>query len=156
MELQAGTWLLCSGPSPMRIITVIATTVTGPAYTSMTRHNTFVHGTQGNPDLKPLIGLAWDCGGVVTGPVTVPILLALGIGVATGMRQKRSSQVRLISGARPFGGGSVPRSKGHALHNMKHLGWWSAEIWDRESNLFICPCISSLILQHRGPIDNAI
>jgi hypothetical protein len=32
----------------------------------------------GNPDLIDVIGLAWDCGGVTTGPVTVPILLSLG------------------------------------------------------------------------------
>lgn len=34
------------------------------------------------PDLRSLIGLAWDCGGVTTGPVTVPLVLALGIGVS--------------------------------------------------------------------------
>ena len=28
-----------------------------------------------------IIGLAWDCGAVTTGPVTVPLVLALGIGV---------------------------------------------------------------------------
>lgn len=28
-----------------------------------------------------LVGLAWDCGGVTTGPVTVPLVLALGIGI---------------------------------------------------------------------------
>jgi len=31
--------------------------------------------------LNPIIGLAWDCGAVTTGPVTVPLVLALGIGV---------------------------------------------------------------------------
>ena len=36
---------------------------------------------QGNPILKPVLGLAWDCGAVTTGPVTVPLVLALGIGV---------------------------------------------------------------------------
>ncbi|MGA1323463.1 MAG: DUF1538 domain-containing protein [Burkholderiaceae bacterium] len=36
-----------------------------------------------NPDLRTMIGLAWDCGAVTTGPVTVPLVLALGIGVAT-------------------------------------------------------------------------
>ena len=30
--------------------------------------------------LRPLLGLAWDCGAVTTGPVTVPVLIALGIG----------------------------------------------------------------------------
>ena len=36
-----------------------------------------------NPDLRSMIGLAWDTGAVTTGPVTVPLVLALGIGVAT-------------------------------------------------------------------------
>jgi len=34
-----------------------------------------------NEVLAPIIGLAWDCGAVTTGPVTVPLVLALGIGV---------------------------------------------------------------------------
>jgi len=33
------------------------------------------------PHLAPVLGLAWDCGAITTGPVTVPIVLALGIGV---------------------------------------------------------------------------
>ncbi len=33
-------------------------------------------------NLAPVIGLAWDCGAITTGPVTVPVVLALGIGVA--------------------------------------------------------------------------
>lgn len=33
------------------------------------------------PNMIYLTGVAWDCGGVTTGPVTVPIVLALGIGV---------------------------------------------------------------------------
>ena len=46
----------------------------------------------GNPDLAPLIGLAWDCGGVTTGPVTVPILLSLGIGVMKGQRARQEAR----------------------------------------------------------------
>jgi hypothetical protein len=34
-------------------------------------------------NLSSIVGLAWDCGGVTTGPVTVPLVLALGIGVAS-------------------------------------------------------------------------
>jgi hypothetical protein len=34
------------------------------------------------PGLDRLLGLAWDCGGITTGPVTVPLVLAVGIGVA--------------------------------------------------------------------------
>ncbi|GFR49173.1 hypothetical protein Agub_g11195 [Astrephomene gubernaculifera] len=46
----------------------------------------------GNPDLAPLLGLAWDCGAVTTGPVTVPILLALGIGIVRAKRQKEQME----------------------------------------------------------------
>ena len=35
-----------------------------------------------DPNLNYLLGLAWDCGGVTTGPVTVPLVLALGIGIS--------------------------------------------------------------------------
>ncbi|MCU0929597.1 MAG: DUF1538 domain-containing protein [Burkholderiaceae bacterium] len=34
-----------------------------------------------DPNLIHVTGLAWDCGGVTTGPVTVPLVLALGIGI---------------------------------------------------------------------------
>lgn len=33
-------------------------------------------------ELSKTIGMAWDCGAVTTGPVTVPLVLSLGIGVA--------------------------------------------------------------------------
>ena len=35
-----------------------------------------------NTDLRAILGLAWDCGAVTTGPVTVPLVLSLGIGIA--------------------------------------------------------------------------
>ena len=34
-----------------------------------------------DPNMRALTGLAWDCGAVTTGPVTVPLVLALGIGI---------------------------------------------------------------------------
>lgn len=34
-------------------------------------------------ELAKTLGLAWDCGAVTTGPVTVPLVLALGIGIAS-------------------------------------------------------------------------
>ncbi|MEM7543494.1 MAG: DUF1538 family protein [Pseudomonadota bacterium] len=34
-----------------------------------------------NAVIQPVLGLAWDCGAVTTGPVTVPLVLALGVGV---------------------------------------------------------------------------
>ncbi|NQZ00760.1 MAG: DUF1538 domain-containing protein [Bdellovibrionales bacterium] len=36
-------------------------------------------------ELLKMIGLAWDCGAVTTGPVTVPLVLSLGIGVASAV-----------------------------------------------------------------------
>lgn len=35
-----------------------------------------------DPQLQKIVGLAWDCGAVTTGPVTVPLVLSLGIGIA--------------------------------------------------------------------------
>ncbi len=36
----------------------------------------------GQPGLERVVGLAWDCGAITTGPVTVPLVLAVGLGVA--------------------------------------------------------------------------
>ena len=36
-----------------------------------------------DPELNKVLGLAWDAGAVTTGPVTVPLVLSLGIGIAT-------------------------------------------------------------------------
>lgn len=44
-----------------------------------------------NPDLAPILGLAWDCGAVTTGPVTVPLVLSLGIGIASSAGKGDSS-----------------------------------------------------------------
>jgi hypothetical protein len=38
-----------------------------------------------HPEVRKVIGLAWDCGAVTTGPVTVPLVLSLGIGVASAV-----------------------------------------------------------------------
>ena len=43
------------------------------------------------PDLRSVVGLAWDCGAVTTGPVTVPLVLSLGIGVAASGGKGESS-----------------------------------------------------------------
>jgi len=51
-----------------------------------------------------LIGLAWDCGAVTTGPVTVPLVLALGIGIAeaTGKSDEALSGFGLVTLASLF------------------------------------------------------
>lgn len=38
-----------------------------------------------DPELSKTLGLAWDCGAVTTGPVTVPLVLSLGIGIAASV-----------------------------------------------------------------------
>lgn len=47
--------------------------------------------TQSDPELRKIIGVAWDCGGITTGPVTVPLLLSLGIGVAAAVGKGSST-----------------------------------------------------------------
>lgn len=42
-------------------------------------------------ELSRILGVAWDCGGVTTGPVTVPLVLALGVGIAAAAGTGRSS-----------------------------------------------------------------
>ena len=49
------------------------------------------------PHVRHVIGLAWDCGAVTTGPVTVPLVLALGLGVS------RVVSTRTDSGMSGFG-----------------------------------------------------
>ena len=42
-------------------------------------------------NLKYIINLAWDTGGVTTGPVTVPLVLAMGIGISKASEKNTSS-----------------------------------------------------------------
>ena len=44
-----------------------------------------------DPELAKILGLAWDCGAVTTGPVTVPLVLSLGIGIASAGGSGKSS-----------------------------------------------------------------
>lgn len=43
------------------------------------------------PELSKAMGLFWDCGAVTTGPVTVPLVLSLGIGVASAVGSGEST-----------------------------------------------------------------
>ncbi len=45
----------------------------------------------GDEALRPVLGLAWDSGAITTGPVTVPLVLALGIGISAAAGTSRSS-----------------------------------------------------------------
>ncbi|NNE37132.1 MAG: DUF1538 domain-containing protein, partial [Gammaproteobacteria bacterium] len=42
-------------------------------------------------ELSKILGLAWDCGAVTTGPVTVPLVLSLGIGIASSAGKGNTS-----------------------------------------------------------------
>ncbi|MFP6745632.1 MAG: DUF1538 domain-containing protein [Alphaproteobacteria bacterium] len=44
-----------------------------------------------DPELSKVLGLAWDSGAVTTGPVTVPLALALGVGIASAAGKGDSS-----------------------------------------------------------------
>lgn len=44
-----------------------------------------------DPRLSAVVGLAWDCGAITTGPVTVPLVLSLGIGVSAAAGKGDSS-----------------------------------------------------------------
>ncbi|MCL2478396.1 MAG: DUF1538 domain-containing protein [Treponema sp.] len=51
-----------------------------------------------NPVLRPAVNLAWDAGGAATGAVTVPIILALGLGVArAGGKRPDSSGFGIVT-----------------------------------------------------------
>jgi uncharacterized protein YfiM (DUF2279 family) len=51
-----------------------------------------------NAVLRPVVNLAWDAGGAATGAVTVPIILALGLGVSkTGGKSVNNSGLGLVT-----------------------------------------------------------
>jgi hypothetical protein len=51
-----------------------------------------------NAVLRPVVNLAWDAGGAATGAVTVPIILALGLGVSKiGGKRSNSSGLGLVT-----------------------------------------------------------
>lgn len=57
-----------------------------------------------NPETASVIGLAWDCGAVTTGPVTVPLVLSLGIGISaiTGKEETGMSGFGIVTLASLF------------------------------------------------------
>lgn len=57
-----------------------------------------------DPRLAPILGLAWDCGAITAGPVTVPLVLAVGIGVsaATGQEDNPLSGFGIVTLASLF------------------------------------------------------
>ena len=45
-----------------------------------------------------VLGLAWDCGAVTTGPVTVPCVIALGVGITAAAKTKTAAAAVLLGG----------------------------------------------------------
>jgi hypothetical protein len=74
----------------------------------------------GDPDLRPLIGLAWDCGAVTTGPVTVPILLALGIGVMKTTKERARAK-KLLAASVATSSGQQPTLDGFGIVTLASL-----------------------------------
>lgn len=56
-----------------------------------------------DPQLQQVVGLAWDTGAVTTGPVTVPIVLALGRGLAQSRADTDAATVSTSATASGFG-----------------------------------------------------
>ena len=75
----------------------------------------------GDPELRPLLGLAWDCGAVTTGPVTVPVLLALGIGVMKTQKERRA-RARGGAGAEARVGGGREMVSEAAVNALEGFG----------------------------------
>jgi len=81
-DLPIKTCLICT-LAPAIIVTFVCRDLLGGSFLSTT-------------------GLAWDCGAVTTGPVTVPIVLALGIGIAASTKaQKKRQEMERKSGGTP-------------------------------------------------------
>ena len=55
---------------------------TAPITLTLTLYIRFV----ADEEIRDILGLAWDCGAVTTGPVTVPLVLALGVGASADNR----------------------------------------------------------------------
>ncbi len=58
-----------------------------------------------DPEMSKVLGLAYDCGAVTTGPVTVPLVLSLGIGIASATAaepgwHEQTPGVEIIGGIR--------------------------------------------------------
>lgn len=110
------------------------------------------------PNMVFLTGLAWDCGGVTTGPVTVPLVLALGIGIC---------RVVARDGSAGGGFGVVTLASAFPIVFVLALGmlfmtsvpkpasdaeFLAADNRERAASLFESrPRMTGYVLQHAGP-----
>jgi hypothetical protein len=103
-----------------------------------------------NPILRPMVNLAWDAGGAATGAVTVPIILALGLGMAkTGGKKSNSSGLGLVTLASALPVASVLFLS--ALISPKipmpsdAASFFSAEVRQREKAVYVAGCEEELV-----------
>jgi len=89
----------------------------------------------GDPALEPMLGMAWDCGAVTTGPVTVPIVLALGIGIASSAGK---------GGGNLSGFGIVTMASLFPIIGMMLLSIYVAGVLDQQTILEMASQTSSL------------
>jgi len=74
-------------------------------------------------NVSEIIGLAWDCGAVTTGPVTVPVVIALGIGLAQSSGREES----------PLAGfGIVTLASLYPIKTVLLLGLYLGRVYTRE------------------------
>ncbi|OFZ87447.1 MAG: hypothetical protein A3F74_16265 [Betaproteobacteria bacterium RIFCSPLOWO2_12_FULL_62_58] len=93
-----------------------------------------------SPDYAPLLGLAWDCGAITTGPVTVPMVVAMGVGVAaaTGKEDNPLSGFGIVTLASLFPAVAImllgllmpaPQPAAIAIPLGGAVDWYAASPW---------------------------
>jgi hypothetical protein len=54
------------------------------------------------PEFAPVLGLAWDCGAITTGPVTVPLVLAMGLGLGQAVHAQEGFGILAMASVGPI------------------------------------------------------
>jgi hypothetical protein len=118
------------------------------------------------PDLAPIVGLAWDSGGVTTGPITVPLVLALGIGVSHAVGRGGGSLsgfgIVALASLFPILGvmilGLLVQPTDAVAVAAAATGWWTETPWAElvESARAIVPLVLFLLLLIRGLLKREI
>jgi hypothetical protein len=117
------------------------------------------------PDLAPIVGLAWDSGGVTTGPITVPLVLSLGIGVSHAVGKGGGSLsgfgIVALASLFPILGVMILGllvEPTDAVAVVAATGWWTETPWAEliESARAIVPLVLFLLLIIRGLLKRGI
>ena len=103
-----------------------------------------------NPVLRPLVNLAWDTGGAATGAVTVPIILALGLGAAKiGGKRTNNSGLGVVTLASALPAASVLLLAAFIAPRVPDPGsaasFFSAEEKQREKAVYVAGSSDKLI-----------